>query len=81
MTDSDRLKLILILCSVCVKQDRGELGSFVRVNARYVDTNDFNKILRKSMKMLEHRRCGAMSCPDWLMNELFHLYKVDGDVL
>jgi len=77
MTDSDKLKLILILCSICIEQDQIELKSFVKVCARYVDTNDFNKILRKSMKLLEFKRCGVSSCPDWLMNELFLLYKKD----
>lgn len=77
MTDSERLKLILILCSICLKQDISELKAFVSVNARYVDTNDFNKILRKSIRILEARRCGTVSCPDWLMNELFQLYKID----
>lgn len=77
MTDSDRLRLILILCSICIHQNQNELKSFVKVCARYVDTNDFNKILRKSMKILELKRCGTSSCPDWLMNELFLLYKKD----
>jgi hypothetical protein len=77
MTDSDKLKLIIILCSICIEQDQTELKSFVKVCARYVDTNDFNKILRKSMKLLEYKRCGHSSCPDWLMNELFFLYKKD----
>lgn len=77
MTDSERLKLIFILCSICLRRDILELKAFISVNARYVDTADFNKILRKSMKILELRRCGTMSCPDWLMNELFQLYKID----
>jgi hypothetical protein len=77
MTDSDKLKLILVLCSICTKQDTTELRAFVKINARYVDTDDFNKILRKSMKLMEQKRCGTMACPDWLMNELFHLYKRD----
>lgn len=77
MTDSDKLKLILVLCSICMKQDLVELKAFIKINARYVDTDDFNKILRKSMKLMEQKRCGAVSCPDWLMNELFHLYKRD----
>jgi hypothetical protein len=77
MTDSERLTLILILCSICLKRDIVELKSFISVNARYVDTNDFNKILRKSIRILESRRCGEVSCPDWLMNELFQLYKID----
>ena len=46
MTDSDKLKFILILCSICLNQDVSELKSFVKVSARYVDTDDFNKILR-----------------------------------
>lgn len=77
MNDSDRLKLIFILCSICLGQDRTELKSFIKVCARYVDTNDFNKILRKSIKIIEYKRCGTQSCPDWLMNELFILYKKD----
>jgi hypothetical protein len=77
MTDEEHLRLILILCSICLKQDVHELKCFIKVNARHVDTNDFNKILRKSMKILEIRRCGTTSCPDWLMNELFQLYKAD----
>lgn len=77
MTDSERLKLILILCSICLKRDVSELKAFIGVNARYVDTADFNKILRKSMRILEMKRCGTMACPDWLMNELFQLYKLD----
>lgn len=77
MTDSERLKLILILCSICLRRDVSDLKGFINVNARYVDTADFNKILRKSMKVLEFKRCGAVSCPDWLMNELFQLYKID----
>lgn len=77
MTDSDRLRLILILCSICIHQNQSELKSFIKVCARHVDTGDFNKILRKSMKILEFKRCGTNSCPDWLMNELFLLYKKD----
>jgi hypothetical protein len=75
MTDSERLNLIIILCSICIDQNQSELRSFVKVCSRYVDTNDFNKILRKSMKLLEYKRCGHSSCPDWLMSELFLLYK------
>jgi len=77
MTDSEKLKLILILCSICTEQNTNELKSFIKVSARYVDTTDFNKILRKAMKIMEYKRCGQISCPDWLMNELFKLYKFD----
>lgn len=77
MTDSEKLKLTLILCSICLKQDVLELKTFVSVSARHVETNDFNKLLRKAIKILETKRCGKVSCPDWLMNELFGFYKLD----
>jgi hypothetical protein len=77
MTDSEKLKLILILCSICIEQDVSKLKNFIKVSARYIDNNDFNKILRKTIKITENKRCGTMSCPDWLMNELFQLYKSD----
>jgi len=80
MKDREHLNLILILCSICLKQDVFELKSFVKVSARYVDTNDFNKILRKTIKILEIRRCGSIACPDWLMGKLFQLYKTDESV-
>ena len=77
MSDSDKLTLIFILCSIGMNQDTSELKSFIKVCSRHVDTNDFNKVLRKVMKILEFKRCGCQSCPDWLMNELFVLYKKD----
>ncbi len=75
MTDELRLKLILILCSISVSQDNVKLKEFVKICSRYVTDSDFNKIMRKSLKILELQRCGQVSCPDWLMNNLFDLYK------
>lgn len=80
MIDSDKLKLIIILCSICLGEDKEELSTFIKVCSMYVTTEDFNKILRKSMKLLEFKKCGNNSCPDWLMNELFRLYKKDSIV-
>lgn len=75
MTDELRLKLILILCSITVKQDQTRLKEFVQVCSHYVTDTDFNKIMRKALKILEMQKCGAESCPDWLMNNLFELYR------
>ena len=75
MTDELRLKLILILCSITAKQDSIRLKEFVKVCSYYVTDNDFNKIMRKSLKILETQKCGIESCTDWLMNNLFELYK------
>ncbi len=75
MTDLLRLKLILILCSIVVNKDKEKLKEFVKICSRHVTDPDFNKIMRKSLKILETQRCGSESCPDWLMNHLFDLYK------
>ena len=77
MTDELRLKLILILCSVTVDQNHAQLKEFVKICSRYVTDSDFNKIMRKSLKILEIQKCGRTSCPDWLMNNLFDLYKTN----
>lgn len=77
MKDPEKLKFILILCSICLKEDLVELKNFIKVCSRHMETEDFNKVLRKSMKYLEDRSCGSVSCPDWLMGNLFNLYKLD----
>ena len=75
MTDVLRLKLIFILCSITTQRDRERLKEFVQVCSYHVTDSDFNKIMRKSLKILEFQNCGSESYPDWLMNNLFDLYK------
>ena len=75
MSDELRLKLILILCSIVVQKNHTKLKEFVQVCSHHVTDPDFNKIMRKSLKILEFQSCGSESCPDWLMNNLFDLYK------
>jgi hypothetical protein len=75
MTDELRLKLILILCSITAKQDSIRLKEFVKVCSHHVTDSDFNKVMRKALKILETQKCGSESCPDWLMNNLFELYR------
>lgn len=77
MTDQEHLKMILILCSICVERDVKELEKFIKVSGSYIEDLYFNKILRKAMKILEYKKCGDISCTDWLMNELFVMYKKD----
>lgn len=75
MTDELRLKLILILCSITAQQDQIRLKEFVKVCSHHVTDSDFNKVMRKALKILDTQKCGAESCPDWLMNNLFELYR------
>jgi len=79
MTDTLRLKLIFILCSITTQKDGVRLKEFIQVCSRHVTDSDFNKIMRKSLKILEFQSCGSESCPDWLMNSLFELYKSSGE--
>lgn len=75
MTGRDKLEFVLILYDICLHQDIQELKLFIFVSSRYMETNDFNTILRKTMRLLENKKCGDVDGPDWLINELFKLYK------
>ena len=79
MTDELRLKLILILCSITATQDTIRLKEFVKVCSLHVTDSDFNKIMRKALKILDTQKCGVDSCPDWLMNNLFELYRSNAE--
>lgn len=74
--DDELLKLILILCDICIKQDRFLLSRYVYIISRNLENEEFDRVLRKSMKVLESYRIGDISCQDWLINELFSIYKM-----
>lgn len=74
--DNERLNLIFILCSICQKQDRLSLHKYVYVVSRNLETEDFDNILRKVMKIMEKVTINNVSGQDWLMNELFSIYKL-----
>jgi len=76
ISDSDKLKLILLLCKICRDQDSIMLSQYMHIVSRGVETDEFNKILRKSMKIMENKSYNSQSCQDWLMNELFTLYRL-----
>jgi hypothetical protein len=74
--DDERLKLIFILCDICKKQDRVLLARYVYVVSRNLENSDFDIILRRVMKIMENVTTNGVSGQDWLMNELFTLYKL-----
>jgi hypothetical protein len=76
ITDSDKLKLILLLCKICRDQDSIMLSQYMHIVSRKVETDEFNRILRRSMKIMGDRSYNSQTCQDWLMNELFTLYKL-----
>lgn len=74
--DDELLKLIFILCDICIKQDRFLLSRYVYIVSRNLENDEFDRVLRKSMKVLEKYKIGDISCQDWLINELFSIYKM-----
>ena len=74
--DIERLNLIFILCDICRKQDKIALHKYVYVCSRNLEENDFDSILRKVMKIMEKITTNNISGQDWLMNELFSIYKL-----
>ena len=76
ITKEEGLRLVIILCKICVNQSLEELSEYVTIVSKYVGDTDFNKILRRSAKAMESRSCGKNSCQDWLFTNLFELYRV-----
>jgi hypothetical protein len=76
MTCSDRelLSYILTLYSITTVQDSWALKKYIFSMSRQVENDLFNKVLRKTMKLLDGRLCGRENCNDWLVNQLFVLY-------
>jgi len=52
------------------------LTKFMHIVAREVETEEFNRILRRAMKVMGEKTYNGQVCQDWLMNELFTLYKL-----
>lgn len=74
--DKEVLSYVLMLYSISIAQDVPELKRFVSAMSRLVENDMFNKVLRKTMKILDTERCGKEACTDWLVNQLFTLYKL-----
>lgn len=73
--DKELLLYIIVLYDICLKADLLELKKYTLIMSRLVETEIFNKVLRKTMKLLDGEICGREICGDWLINALFQLYK------
>lgn len=65
---------MVILCTISKNQNIVELNRFVVVVSRLIGPDDFNQLLRRTVKMMGDRKCGDLQCSDWIMTKLFDLY-------
>jgi hypothetical protein len=78
-THDELLSLMIILYSIALSQDVVELNRFVVVTSKIIGPEDFNKLLRRVMRMMGTNKCGGdTSCSDWLMTKLYELYEALG---
>ncbi len=76
-TPEEFLHMALILYAVCLKADITELNRFVVSTSKVIDSEDFNKLVRRVSKMLGKKQIlnGEVFCSDWLVNSLYELYQ------
>lgn len=56
------------------------LSKYMHIVSRRLETEEFNRILRRTMRIMgDKTSSGGKMCQDWLMGELFTLYKIAED--
>ena len=71
------LELLLILCKICLNCDKIALQSFIKYCSRFITDNEFTKLIYASMKILVKKNCGRYHCEDWLISNLYDIYKTN----
>jgi hypothetical protein len=76
-TPEEFFRMALILYVICTKADITELNRFVISTSKVIDSEDFNKLVRRVSKMLGKKQIlnGEIFCSDWLVNSLYELYQ------
>jgi hypothetical protein len=75
LDQKELLSFMVVIFEICKKEDFASLHRFVNVVASSIGPEDFNKLLRRVMKMMGNEKCGKDLCSDWLMTKLYELYK------
>lgn len=73
-TGDELLSLMVILYAISSRKDIIELNRFIIIVAKIIGPDDFNRMLRIVVKMLESN----VSCSDWLMTKLYEIYTSHG---
>lgn len=74
MSNKETLFLIFSLVSIIENKSIEDLKKFVSYCSRYVDTKDFENILRICRKVLNGKICEGECCIGWLQSSLLKLY-------
>lgn len=69
---------MVILYEICLNRSVVELNRFVSAVAKIIGPEDFNKLLRRMIRMMGNTKCGDDLCSDWLMTKLYELYQAIG---
>jgi hypothetical protein len=77
-TGDELLSLMMILYSISLKRDIIQLNRFITIVAKIIGPDDFNRMLRTVIKLMGEKKCGDMSCSDWLMTKLYEIYTSHG---
>jgi len=74
----DVLKYMVILYEISLNRDHEELKRFVKLISLVIDPEDFNKLLRRTIRMMGNSKCGRDLCSDWIMTKLYDQYTSAG---
>ena len=80
LTPKEILGYMLILYQISLNRNISELNRFLKLVSSVVSPDDFNKLLRRVIRMMGDAKCGKDLCSDWLMTNLYELYKAFGTV-
>jgi len=70
----DILNYMVVLYEISLNRDHEELKRFVKLISHVIDPEDFNKLLRRTIRMMGNSKCGKDLCSDWIMTKLYDQY-------
>lgn len=68
----------MILYQISLNRNIFELNRFMVMSATVIGPEDFNRLLRRVVRMMGDSKCGEELCSDWLMTNLYQLYMMMG---
>lgn len=78
LKSDELIQFMLILYDIALSSDVLELNRFVKMISKVIGPEDFNKLVRRVIRMMGETKCGQDLCSDWLMTQLYELYSAFG---
>jgi hypothetical protein len=69
------VSLMLILCKICTTTDKDALKAHVFYCSNHLSDSDYTRIVYSTMKLLYGQKCKAEPCEDWLVSNLYAIYR------